>query len=264
MNTAGKVVRFQLHDLVRNRWLLGYTIVLLGLTTALLWLGGGGERAIVSLLDVVLILVPLASVMFGTLYLYNAREFIELLLAQPVGRPAMFAGLYVGLTAPLVCGFGLGIGLPLLVSSATTVSIPARALIILLATGVLLTLIFTAVAFLLALRFEDRARGLGAALAVWLGFAVLYDGLVLLVVLTFGDYPLESPLLALTMLNPVDLGRVLLLLQFDIAALMGYTGAVFQRFFGDALGMATATVALLIWVVLPLTIGLRWFRRRDF
>jgi len=175
----------------------------------------------------------------------------------------MFAGLYVGLTAPLVCGFGLGIGLPLLVSSAT-VSIPARALVILLATGILLTLIFTAIAFLLALRFEDRARGLGAALAVWLGFAVLYDGVVLLVVLAFGDYPLESPLLALTVLNPVDLGRVLLLLQFDIAALMGYTGAVFQRFFGDALGMATATVALLIWVAVPLAIGLRWFRRRDF
>ena len=263
MNTAAKVLRFQLHDLVRNRWLLGYTIVLLGLTSALLWLGGGGERAIVSLLDVVLILVPLASVMFGTLYLYNAREFIELLLAQPVGRPAMFTGLYAGLTLPLVGCFGLGIGLPLLVSSAT-VSIPAQALVILLTTGVLLTLIFTAVAFLLALRFEDRARGLGAALAVWLGFAVLYDGLVLLVVLAFGDYPLESPLLALTVLNPVDLGRVLLLLQFDIAALMGYTGAVFQRFFGDALGMATAMVALFIWVVLPLTIGLRWFRRRDF
>ena len=263
MNTAARVVRFQLHDLVRNRWLLGYTVVLLGLTSALLWLGGGGERAIVSLLDVVLILVPLASVMFGTLYLYNAREFIELLLAQPVGRPAMFAGLYVGLTAPLVCGFGLGIGLPLLVSSAT-VSIPARALVILLATGILLTLIFTAIAFLLALRFEDRARGLGAALAVWLGFAVLYDGVVLLVVLAFGDYPLESPLLALTVLNPVDLVRVLLLLQYDIAELMGYTGAVFQRFFGDALGMATATVALLIWVAVPLAIGLRWFRRRDF
>ncbi|HEY7025989.1 MAG TPA: ABC transporter permease subunit [Gemmatimonadales bacterium] len=263
MNTAAKVIRFQLHDLVRNRWLLGYTIVLLGLTSTLLWLGGGGERAIVSLLDVVLILVPLASVMFGTLYLYNAREFIELLLAQPVGRPAMFTGLYAGLTLPLVGGFGLGIGLPLLVSSAT-VSIPAQALIILLATGILLTLIFTAVAFLLALRFEDRARGLGAALAVWLGFAVLYDGLVLLVVLAFGDYPLESPLLALTVLNPVDLGRVLLLLQFDIAALMGYTGAVFQRFFGDALGMATAMAALLIWVVMPLAIGLRWFRRRDF
>jgi Cu-processing system permease protein len=263
MNTAAKVVRFQLHDLLRNRWLLGYTVVLLGLTSALLWLGGGGERAIVSLLDVVLILVPLTSVMFGTLYLYNAREFIELLLAQPVGRPAMFAGLYAGLTVPLVGGFSLGIGLPLLISSAT-VSIPARALIILLATGILLTLIFTAVAFLLALRFEDRARGLGAALAVWLAFAVLYDGLVLLVVLAFGDYPLESPLIALTVLNPVDLGRVLLLLQFDIAALMGYTGAVFQRFFGDTLGMATATAALFIWVLVPLTIGLRWFRRRDF
>ena len=55
--------------------------------------------------------------------------------------------------------------------------------------------------------------------------------------MTWSDYPLELPLLGLTLLNPVDLGRVLLLLQFDNAALLGYTGAVFERFFGSALGM---------------------------
>jgi Cu-processing system permease protein len=97
-----------------------------------------------------------------------------------------------------------------------------------------------------------------------LAFAVLYDGLVLLVVLAFGDYPLESPLLVLTLLNPVDLGRVLLLLQFDIAALMGYTERCSSASSAMRWAWQPQRWPLLIWVVLPLTIGLRWFRRRDF
>jgi len=45
------------------------------------------------------------------------------------------------------------------------------------------------------------------------------------------DHPLEGPLIAGMLINPVDLGRVLLLLQFDLGALAGYTGALFERFF---------------------------------
>jgi Cu-processing system permease protein len=66
------------------------------------------------------------------------------------------------------------------------------------------------------------------------------------------------------MLNPIDLGRVLLLLQFDIAALMGYTGAVFQRFFGTWLGLTVAFGALALWTTLPFFLGLRRFRLKDF
>jgi Cu-processing system permease protein len=135
---------------------------------------------------------------------------------------------------------------------------------VLLGTGVALTLVFTGVAFLVALAFEDRAKGMGAALLLWLGVGVIWDGLVLLLVLLFGDYPLERPMLALTFLNPVDLSRVLLLLQLDLAALMGYTGAVFRRFFGSGLGIVAAGLALIVWTVVPLWLGFRRFRRKDF
>jgi len=80
----------------------------------------------------------------------------------------------------------------------------------------------------------------------------------------FADYPLEKPLLALMVLNPLDLARVILLMTFDAAALMGYTGAVFQRFFGSPLGLAVASTALAVWIALPLTGALQLFRRKDF
>ena len=261
--SAWKVTRYQLRDVLRNRWVLGYAAVLLLLTEALIRLGGDPERALVSLLNVALLLVPLVALVFGTMYLYHAREFIELALAQPVSRSRMFTGLYLGLAVPLAGAVLAGLGLPFLLHAAEH-ALPWRSLVMLVGTGVLLTLAFTAIAFWLALSIEDRARGLGAALGAWFGAAVIYDGIVLLLTLIFDRYPLEWPLLGLTLLNPLDLGRIILLLDFDAAALMGYTGAVFQRTLGTPLGLAIGAVALLAWTAMPLALGLRRFRRRDF
>jgi len=80
----------------------------------------------------------------------------------------------------------------------------------------------------------------------------------------FADYPLERPLLAVMLLNPVDLARVLMLLQLDVSALMGYTGAVFKSFFGSAGGMLLACGALLLWAAAPPLAALHLFRRKDF
>ena len=87
--------------------------------------------------------------------------------------------------------------------------------------------------------------------------------LVLMVATAFVDYPLERAMLGLMLLNPIDLGRVLFMLEFDVAALMGYTGAVFQRFFGTGLGMAVSLVALAAWIVGPIVAGMRAFARKD-
>jgi Cu-processing system permease protein len=263
MRTAGKILTYQLRDIARNRWVIAYALVLLVLTEALFRLGGEGGRVVLSLLNIVLIFVPLVALTFGTLYLYTAREFIEMLLAQPVGRGAMFAGLWGGLALPLTAALLTGVGLPFLLHAGEG-TVPVHSLLVLLGTGTLLTCSFTALAFLIALKFEDRARGFGTALLVWLACAVVYDGLVLLTVALFGNYPLETPLLVLTLLNPLDLGRVLLLLDFDVAALMGYTGAVFQHFLGTPLGLGVAIAALVAWTGVPLALGLRRFRRRDF
>lgn len=261
MTTAGKVLRYGACNLLRSWWVPGYAAVFLLLTEAILRFGGAGPRAVASLLNVVLIVIPLVSAVMGTLFLSGSREFILLLLAQPVGRRSLFAGLYLGVALPLAGAFLLGVGLPVLLRGGAALGVAGLALAV---TGVLLTFVFTALAFFAAARSEDRARALGTALLGWFAATVLYDGLVLFVVAAFSDYPLETPMLVLTLLNPVDLARVLLLLTFDVAALMGYTGAVFERFFGSGLGVLTALGALLGWTALPFVAGLRGFSRKDF
>ena len=261
LGAAARVALYQMRDVARSRWLIAYTLFFLLLTDALFRFGGGGSRTLLSMVDIVLFIVPLVTIVFGTMYLYNAREFTELILAQPVRRRAVFGGLYAGLVVPLATGFVVGTGLPFLLHGTGDA---AATLAAVLGIGVLLTFVFGALALLIAIRADDRLTGLGIAIGVWLVSAVVYDGLVLLVVSIFADYPLERPMLGAMLANPVDLARVVLLLRFDVAALLGYTGAVFAQFFGGAKGTAIAAGALAVWVAVPLALAARAFTRKDF
>jgi Cu-processing system permease protein len=263
MKVTAKVAGYQIRDVIRSRWLIGYTVFFLVITDALFRFGGGGEKALLSLVNVVLFLIPLVAMVFTTVYLYAAREFIELLLAQPIRRRQVFTGLYIGLTLPLSLSFVAAVCIPFVLHRGITNTQPGTFLALILA-GMVLTLIFTALAFLIVARTEDRLKGLGLAVASWLFLAVLYDGLVLLLISMLADHPIERPLLALMLAIPMDLARVALLLQFDVAALLGYTGAVMQKFFGRSIGVAVTSLALGVWVLAPFLAGMRAFQRKDF
>lgn len=259
----GKVMQYEVRDVARSRWLVVYTLFFVLVADALLRFSDDRGKALLSLLNIVLLIIPLVTLVFSAMYLYSARDFIELLLAQPLGRRRLYAGMYFGLTVPLAAAFLAGLGFPFLIHGTETVA-ERETLALLLVLGVLLTLIFAALAFVIALRFDSAVKGLGVTIALWLACAVLYDGVVLVVAVMFADYPLERPLLVLMMANPIDLARVVLLLRVDASALMGYTGAVFERFFGSAAGSSLALTTLVLWVVVPFAAGARAFRRKDF
>ncbi len=135
--------------------------------------------------------------------------------------------------------------------------------VILLISGLLLTLTFVSLAFLAAVITRDKAKGIGVALVIWFYFALVYDGLVLGILFSFSDYPLEKAMLILTALNPTDLARIMVLMKMDISALMGFTGAVFQDFFSTYYGLLIALGVLLLWVVWPVALSTRIFSRKD-
>jgi Cu-processing system permease protein len=262
MSRSTKIAKYQARNVFRARALLGYALFFLVATTGLIRMGGGVERVLPSLSSLMLLTVPLVSLVFTTVALYEARAFNELLLSQPVGRGVLFRGLYAGLSLPLAAAFLVGAGAPLVaVAGADAIRGPA---LLILAAGALLTGVFVAIGFLVAFSVGDAARGLGAALLVWLTLTVVYDGLVLWASHLFSAYPLERPMLAAMVLNPVDLARLLSLTALDASMLLGYTGAVFRDFFGSALGIAAATFALGLWVVAPYRLARRRFSRMDF
>ena len=74
---------------------------------------------------------------------------------------------------------------------------------------------------------------------------------------------MKKPPIGLVALNPIDLARTIVLLQMDVSALMGLTGAVMQEFLGSTLGICYAVGVLLLWIIAPLWIAVRIFRKKD-
>lgn len=262
MNTTLRIATYAARDLMRSRWLAAYVAFFTVATFALLQFSDSQAKAMLSLVNVVLLIVPLANVVFGTMYLQSSREFVELLLAQPIRRRQLFAGLYLGLTIPVSVAVIAGIGLPLLFIGASRETLTAGAVLALMAAA--LGAVFTGIAAVVAYGFEDRARGIAAAIGTWLLLAVVYDALVIMAATRLAEYPLERPVLVAMFANPIDLARLVMLSRFDVAALLGYTGALFQQFLGGALGLVVAITVITLWATLPALLGARLFHRKDF
>lgn len=262
MSATSTIFASGLRDLARNRWMIAYAGGFFLLAEALFWFGGTGPQVILSLLNVVLLVVPLVSLVFGAMYVYASREFVEMLLAQPVARRDLFLGHFLGLALPLAAAVAAGSGLPFLLHRGAGATPGAIAALLVAAVG--LSVACAAIATAIALHTDDRLRGTGIALGVWLALTILYDAGLLAVVASFDAWPLERPLIALMMANPVDLARGLVLTQLDAPAMMGYTGALFERAFGSLFGTVIAVTALAAWIAVPFAIAGRRFRLRDF
>jgi Cu-processing system permease protein len=77
------------------------------------------------------------------------------------------------------------------------------------------------------------------------------------------DYPIEKIMVGISALNPIDLARIFIILQLDVSAMLGYTGAIFKDFFGTGPGTMIGFSLLCIWVILPYLISLRMFVKKD-
>lgn len=258
-----KVLKYSFFDLVRSRWIYGYFLFYFIATWGLLYFSNDIARTVISLMNVVLILTPLIGIIFGALYFYNSKEFDELLLALPLKRKSIFLGKYLGLSLSLSLSFLLGVGIPFILNGAFY-SAQFSTILLMLISGLMLTLIFTGIAFLVCIRFENAVKGFGIAIFIWLFMALIYDGLFLLSLLIFNEYPLDKFALIATLFNPIDLSRILILLKLDISALMGYTGAVFNQFLGNSTGMAIAFISLFLWMLIPIGLFIRIAKRKDF
>jgi Cu-processing system permease protein len=255
---TGKILKYVLFDILRSKLIIGYTVLLFLITLGIIYTGKDVSKAIISLLNVVLLIVPLVSIIFGTIHLYNSKEFMEMLLALPVRRKNIFWAEYLGLSSALSLGFILGTGLPLLIYGASITAI------YLLLAGVFLSFIFTSLSFLSTVLNKDKSRGIGSSLVIWFYMAVIFDALVLMAYFMFSDYPLEKATIVISALNPVDLARIMILLKLDVSALMGYTGATLQHFFGSGFGLIYSLTFLLLWAIVPTLFALRIFNRKNF
>jgi Cu-processing system permease protein len=252
-----KIIKYVITDILRNRIVLVYTLFLLASSFTVFSLEDNSSKGLLSLLNIILIVVPLVSIIFSTIYVYNSAEFIELLVSQPLKRKSIWLSLFSGLAISLSIAFIIGAGIPVLIYQSNMIGFT------MIAVGILLSIIFVAIALLATVNTRDKAKGIGASIMLWLYFSLLFDGFVLFLLFQFADYPMEKPMIGISALNPIDLSRILILLQLDVSAMMGYTGAVFKDFFGTYTGLLFSVVILLFWIIIPVWYSTRKFNTKD-
>jgi Cu-processing system permease protein len=84
--------------------------------------------------------------------------------------------------------------------------------------------LFVSIGMFCAFLVEDRLRGIGLSLLLWFAFCILYDTFLLYMAVAFSDYPIEKPLLLLTLLNPIDLLRLSFLVDAGLYEFIGSIG----------------------------------------
>lgn len=252
-----KVLKYVILDIVQNKTVLIYTLLLAIISFSVFSLESNSSKGLLSLLNIILIIVPLICIVFSTIYIYNSAEFIELLLSQPLKRKAIWLSIFGGLAVSLALAFLIGVGIPILIYQ------PNGTGFMMIAAGLFLTVVFVSIALLSASFTRDKAKGIGLSVFIWLYSSLIFDAVVLFLLFQFQDYPLERVMVILSFLNPIDLSRIQMLLQIDISALMGYTGAIFREFFGNNTGIAISFLGLTGWIAIPLFISLRKFEKKD-
>ena len=266
--------RYELVLAIRSRWLQLFAVVFAGLALAVasagyILSGGYGvqdfSRTAVSLVQIVLLLVPLASLVFGGLALTPDRGAAELLYSQPVPRSVILVGRMLGLWLALAAAEVVGFGVAGLVVQTQAGLEGLWRYGVLVLTAVAITGVFLAIATLLAsVNAGRRTRVLAAALVVWFLTVVMFDVVVLGVATMLRSGSASRLLMSATLISPVDAARTGALLAIEGTAAFGAASLALLRFTGGP-GIAATLVglSLAVWLVAPLWLAARALARAD-
>lgn len=260
---------------VRSRWLQIFAVVFAALavlvaSSGYILAGGHGmqdfARTAASLVQLVLLLVPLAALVFGVLELTPDRGAAELLFSQPVPRGAVLAGTLAGLFAALVAAEALGFGAAGVIVFAGAGDWGIESFLGVVAGAVILTAIFLGIAALVSAgQFgRRRTRALALALVAWFAAVVGFDIAVLGVASLLRSGTASRLLMISVLVNPVDAVRTGALLAVEGTAAFGAASLAFLRFTRGPDGAAGLLAAsLVVWTIVPPLVAARRLRRAD-
>jgi len=262
----------ELQDTRRSRWFLLLAIVFAGLALMLALLGAsalgsiggaGFGRTTVSLLNLVILIVPLMGLLMSALSVAGEREHGTLLtiLAQPVVLEEVFLGKFLGLGVALLGTILFGFGLAALVIARQSGLPEVGGYLALVGYTALFGLGYVSLGFLISALTRRSASAVGVALFVWLVCVFLSDlGLIgTAVVLQLSP----RSLLWLSLANPAQVFKVVVLngIHRNLESL-GPGGFYAAEVLGDWL-QPTLTGLLLLWAVVPFVVSVLFLRNRG-
>jgi Cu-processing system permease protein len=267
--------RHELLLAVRSRFLVIFAAVfgalaLLVASAGYILTGGMGmqdfARTASSLVELVLLVVPLASLVIGTTALTPDRGSAELLYSQPVGRRTILLGRLAGLFVALVGAQAVGFGAAGLVLFARAGQGGLGSFLGVVGSAAVLTAVFLALAAAITAggAGRRRARHLATALSIWFAAVVLFDVAALGIASLLASGTASRLLMVSVILNPVDAVRTATLLAIEGTTAFGAASLAFLRFTGGSTGAAMwLALSAAVWIVGPVLVGAKRLERAD-
>ncbi len=262
----------EMRDARRNRWFVLYTLAFAGLSLALAWLAlsGAGQyglagfgRTSASLVNLVLLIVPLMGLTLGALSLAGERESGSLLylMAQPISQAELLLGKFLGLALALVAALSLGFGLTAVFIAINGGGAEVTTYLVLLFLACLLALGSLSLGFLLSAMVQKGSTAVGLALFLWL-ILVFFGDLGVMGTALALQFDVQQ-LLALALINPLQIFKIAAILDIrNNLEVLGPAGIYAFRTYGSQL-LPLLTALLLAWVLVPLLIANYVFQRRG-
>ncbi|AAP85997.1 Membrane protein NosY (plasmid) [Cupriavidus necator H16] len=259
----------EFRDRMRNRWVLAVALVFAVFSLVITYFGGAQqgqlgprsvEYVIASLVSLVTYLIPLIALLLGFDAIVGERErgSLDLLLAMPLTRLELLLGKYLGLAAALALSTLAGFALVAVLLLRQFGWAGLSQYLGFMFSSVLLGLAFLSLALLVSVTGRERTRASGLAIALWFGYVLVFD-LLLLGLLVAGGGEFGGAALAYALLlNPADVFRILNVFSLDqVRSLYGLAAIVPPALASPWLMGG----AMLAWIVMPLALATWRFRQ---
>jgi Cu-processing system permease protein len=275
MSALALFAREELVLALRSRWTQIFAVVFgllsLGVAGAGYVLSGGHgvqdfARTAVSLVQLVLLLVPLTALVIGVLSLAPERGAAELTFSQPVSRGTILFGKLLGLFQALGAAQAIGFGAAGAVVHVQSGPEGLGGFLLLVAAALVTTAVFLGLAALLSAGSvgRKRTRALALALVVWFVAVAFLDLLALGVASLLPSGPASRVLMVSVLVNPLGAVRTGALLAIEGTGAFGAASLALFRFTGGPRGAGLVLgLSLLFWLAAPPTLALRRLRRAD-
>jgi Cu-processing system permease protein len=275
MTHMGLFAREELVLALRSRWTQIFAAVFGTLAVAVAGAGyvlSGGHgvqdfaRTAVSLVQLVLLLVPLTALVIGVLSLAPERGAAELTFSQPVSRATILFGKLLGLFQALGAAQAVGFGAAGMVVYAQSGADGLSGFLLLVLASLITTAVFLGLAALLSAGAvgRRRTRALALALVVWFVAVVFLDLLALGAASLLPSGPASRVLMVSAIVNPLAAVRTGALLAIEGTGAFGAASLALFRFTGGPRATGVVLVlSLAFWLTAPAWLAQRRLRRAD-
>lgn len=269
MNKIAAIAKKEFMDNWRNKWIIAISSIFLLLTVITSYFSSGKwedvSTTISGMMMWVVILISIISLMLGyaTIVGECERGSLALLLSNPVSREEIIIGKFLGLgsviATTIITGFGIAgivIGIKAEVNIAEYLSF--------IGASILFALTYIAVAILFSSLLKRRSTAIGAAIFIWFLFSIIWDMILTgLLIIKYGiDFFEKIGWMAphwyyiAAIINPNEAFGVFVTTSIKMDRMQIIK---FPSYYNPYV----ASMVLLLWIIISLSLAIYFFRKRD-